>query len=69
MNPDFEKSPLIPAVVQDSRTGEVRMLGYMDREAYEATRETGVVAFSLAVRGARFGKGRNLGKSAPRGGW
>lgn len=61
MSPDFEKSPLIPAVVQDSHTGEVRMLGYMDREAFEATRETGWLHFHSRSRGTLWKKGETSG--------
>ncbi|GAA4449232.1 bifunctional phosphoribosyl-AMP cyclohydrolase/phosphoribosyl-ATP diphosphatase HisIE [Nibrella saemangeumensis] len=44
---DFHKSPdgLIPAVIQDSQTGKVLMLGYMNQEAYEKTKAEGVVTF------------------------
>ncbi len=36
---NFDKSPdgLLPAVIQDTQTGKVLMLGYMNREAYEKT--------------------------------
>jgi phosphoribosyl-AMP cyclohydrolase len=38
MQPDFEKSSgLIPAVAQDADTGQVLMLAWMNREAYEET--------------------------------
>ena len=36
---------LVPAVVQDANTGAVLMLGYMNREALQRTRETGLVTF------------------------
>jgi phosphoribosyl-ATP pyrophosphohydrolase/phosphoribosyl-AMP cyclohydrolase len=52
---------MIPAVVQDSRTGEVRMLGYMDRQAYEATCETGWLHFHSRSRGALWKKGETSG--------
>ena len=35
---DFEKSPLIPAVVQNAETGKVLMLGYVNREGGENER-------------------------------
>ena len=36
---------LIPAIIQDRGTGKVLMIGYMNREAYERTLETGQVTF------------------------
>jgi phosphoribosyl-ATP pyrophosphohydrolase/phosphoribosyl-AMP cyclohydrolase len=58
---DFAKTPLVPAVAQDARTGEVRMLGYMDEEAYEATRETGWLHFHSRSRDALWKKGESSG--------
>jgi phosphoribosyl-ATP pyrophosphohydrolase/phosphoribosyl-AMP cyclohydrolase len=58
---DFAKTPLVPAVAQDARTGEVRMLGYMDEEAYEATRETGWLHFHSRLRDALWKKGESSG--------
>jgi len=58
---DFAKNPLVPAVAQDARTGEVRMLGYMDEEAYEATRETGWLHFHSRSRDALWKKGETSG--------
>lgn len=47
MKPDFEKysDGLIPAIVQDSRTSVVLMLGFMNNEALEKTIESGKVTF------------------------
>lgn len=44
---DFDKDPerLIPAIIQDSSTLQVLMLGYMNREALEETINTKKVAF------------------------
>ena len=44
---DFSKDPsgLVPAVVQDDRTLQVLMLGYMNAEALEKTLSTGLVTF------------------------
>ena len=36
----FEKSDLIPAIVQEAGTGEVLMLAYMNRESLQKTLET-----------------------------
>ena len=35
----------MPAILQDHRTGQVLMLGYMNQEAYEKTRAEGVAWF------------------------
>ncbi|MEN9022571.1 MAG: phosphoribosyl-AMP cyclohydrolase, partial [Verrucomicrobiales bacterium] len=39
--PDFEKMPLIPVIAQDSASGDVLMLAYMNAESYEETLKTG----------------------------
>ena len=43
----FDKSPdgLIPAIIQDSITGKVLMLGYMNVEAYQKTMTDKIVTF------------------------
>ncbi|MFN7972906.1 MAG: phosphoribosyl-AMP cyclohydrolase, partial [Acidobacteriota bacterium] len=61
MNVDFEKTPLVPAVVQDAHTGEVRMLGYMDRAALDATRATGELHLHSRSRGKLWKKGETSG--------
>ncbi len=45
MRPKFDKSPsgLIPAVVQDGRTGRVLSAGFMSKKAYKKTVKSGVV--------------------------
>ncbi len=47
MNLDFQKSPdgLLPAIIQDTLTGKVLMLGYMNAEAFEKTRAEQRVTF------------------------
>lgn len=50
MTPDFSKG-LVPAIAQDSATGEVLMVAYMDAEAYSRTRETGRAWFHSRTRG------------------
>lgn len=46
-NLEFHKSPdgLLPAIIQDSLTGKVLMLGYMNAEALKKTQEEGKVTF------------------------
>ena len=42
---DFEKlGGLVPAIIQDSKTRQVLMLGFMNDQALEMTRETGLSA-------------------------
>ena len=43
---DFEKlGGLVPVVIQDSKTLQVLMLGFMNDQALSMTRETGSVVF------------------------
>ncbi len=52
---------LIPAIVQHSDSGEVRMLGYMDRPALEATIRDRLVTFHSRSRGGPWRKGETSG--------
>ena len=52
---------LIPAIAQDAATGEVRMLGYCNRAALEATLATRVVTFFSRSRGDLWVKGKTSG--------
>ena len=59
---DFEKlGGIIPAIVQDSRTDRVLMLGFMDPEALEKTREEGRVTFFSRTRNRLWTKGEESG--------
>ncbi|MBO6574074.1 MAG: bifunctional phosphoribosyl-AMP cyclohydrolase/phosphoribosyl-ATP diphosphatase HisIE [Rhodothermales bacterium] len=62
MQVDFDKMDgLVPAVVQDVRTGDVLMLGYMNQDALSATRSTGLVTFFSRSRGRLWQKGESSG--------
>ena len=62
MKLDWDKMDgLIPAIVQHADTGEVRMLGYMNREAFEATQASGKVTFWSRARGELWEKGATSG--------
>jgi len=62
MDLDFAKvDGRIPAIVQDARTGEVLMLGFMNEQAYEATRTSGAVTFFSRSRGKLWRKGEQSG--------
>ena len=54
---------MLPAIVQDAASGEVRMLGYMNREALEATIASGLVTFFSRSRGTLWRKGDTSGNS------
>lgn len=54
---------MIPAIVQDSASGEVRMLGYMNRDALEATIATGFVTFFSRSRNKLWRKGETSGNT------
>jgi phosphoribosyl-ATP pyrophosphohydrolase/phosphoribosyl-AMP cyclohydrolase len=61
---DWEKQGgLLPAVVQDANTGRVLMLGYMNREALEATLETGHVTFWSRTKARLWTKGETSGNA------
>ena len=62
MDIDFEKSGgLVPAIIQDSATRQVLMLGYMNREAYEKTLSTRRVTFWSRSRNCLWTKGETSG--------
>lgn len=52
---------LLPTIAQDAATGEVRMLGYCNRDALEATLATRVVTFFSRSRGTLWVKGETSG--------
>ncbi len=63
MELDFEKEDgLIPAIVQDAKNNDVLMLGFMNREAYAKTRETGFVTFYSRSRQKLWTKGESSGQ-------
>jgi phosphoribosyl-ATP pyrophosphohydrolase/phosphoribosyl-AMP cyclohydrolase len=59
---DFNKSGgLVPVIIQDSRSGVVLMLGYMNREAYEKTLREKRVTFFSRSRQKLWTKGETSG--------
>jgi len=59
---DFGKSGgLVPAIVQDERTGEVLMLGFMNEPSFQETRRTGQVVFFSRSRNKLWKKGESSG--------
>ena len=62
MELDFEKmNGLIPAIIQDNYTQKVLMLGFMNKEAYEKTVETGKVTFFSRTKNRLWTKGEQSG--------
>jgi len=62
MDIDFKKgNGLVPAIVQDDRTQNVLMLGYMNEEAYIKTKESGKVTFYSRSRKELWTKGETSG--------
>ncbi len=62
ITPDFEKqNGLIPVITQDWKTGEVLMLAYMNKEAFEKTLETGKVHYWSRSRKKLWLKGEQSG--------
>lgn len=58
----FEKSGgLVPAIIQDARTGQVLMLGFMNAEALAETRRTGEAVFFSRSRKRLWKKGETSG--------
>jgi phosphoribosyl-AMP cyclohydrolase len=59
---DFDKMQgLAPAIVQDAASGDVLMLGFMNREACERTLITGYVTFFSRTRNQLWTKGDTSG--------
>jgi phosphoribosyl-AMP cyclohydrolase len=59
---DFDKlGGLLPAVVQDAATGEVLMVAFMNREAWDLTLATGEAHYFSRSRNAIWHKGGTSG--------
>jgi phosphoribosyl-AMP cyclohydrolase len=62
MEIDFDKMQgLAPAVIQDETTGELLMVGFMNREALEMTLRTGFATFYSRTRQTLWTKGETSG--------
>jgi len=63
MNIDFKKYPdgLVPAIIQDSQTGKVLMLGFMNEAAVEQTITTKKVTFYSRSKQRLWTKGEESG--------
>jgi phosphoribosyl-AMP cyclohydrolase len=61
LTPKFDASGLIPAIAQDSKTGDVLMVAYMNREALDLTIKTGKATYYSRSRGKLWTKGEQSG--------
>lgn len=62
MKIDFNKdNGLVPVIIQDSRTQQVLMLGYMNEEAFEKTEKEGIVTFFSRSKNRLWTKGEESG--------
>ena len=59
--PDFDKLELIPAIAQDAASGDVLMMAWMNREAYDETLRTGRVCYYSRSRKKLWRKGEESG--------
>jgi phosphoribosyl-AMP cyclohydrolase len=59
---DFDKlGGMVPVIAQDDATGDVLMLAYMNREAFEETLRTGRVCYFSRSRNRLWRKGEESG--------
>src|ERR1700758_5306772 len=62
MTIDFDKAGgLVPAIAQDADSGQVLMMAWMNREAYEETLRTGRAVYFSRSRGKLWRKGEESG--------
>ena len=59
--PAFETHELIPTIIQDADNGQVLMVAYMNREAFEKTLSTGHAHFYSRSRKKLWKKGEESG--------
>ncbi|WP_423142421.1 phosphoribosyl-AMP cyclohydrolase [Parablastomonas sp. CN1-191] len=59
--PRYDQAGLMTAVVIDAGTRDVLMVAFMDQEALEATRRTGLAHFHSRSRGRLWQKGETSG--------
>ena len=59
--PKFDQNGLITAVAQDAQTGQVLMVGYMNRQALDLTIQTGYATYFSRSRQKLWKKGQKSG--------
>ena len=59
---DFAKlNGLVPAVIQDWKTGEVLMVGFLNAESWDKTQKEGVVTYFSRTKNVLWRKGETSG--------
>ena len=62
MRPDFKKCDgLLPVIAQDDASGDVLMMAYMNKEAYDETLKTGRAVYYSRSRNKLWRKGEESG--------
>lgn len=62
MELNFKKNNgLVPAIIQDFQTGEILMLGFMNEEAFQKTKESNLMHFYSRTRKKLWLKGEESG--------
>jgi len=60
-NLKFDSAGLIPAIIQDAKTGEVLMMAWMNKDSLDKTIQTGKTHFFSRSRGKLWLKGESSG--------
>jgi phosphoribosyl-AMP cyclohydrolase len=63
ISPKFDTGGLTPAIIQDDRSGQVLMMAWMNRQAFDLTLSTGQVHFWSRSRQALWRKGETSGNT------
>jgi phosphoribosyl-ATP pyrophosphohydrolase/phosphoribosyl-AMP cyclohydrolase len=63
MDPKFNEQGLVPAIAQDSRTGEILMMAWMNAEAWQKTLDTRDAYFWSRERKTLWRKGETSGNT------
>ncbi|MBT2619610.1 bifunctional phosphoribosyl-AMP cyclohydrolase/phosphoribosyl-ATP diphosphatase HisIE [Chryseobacterium sp. ISL-6] len=58
---DFNKNSLVPVIIQDNKTLQVLMLGYMNEEAFNKTKKERIVTFFSRSKNRLWTKGEESG--------
>jgi phosphoribosyl-ATP pyrophosphohydrolase/phosphoribosyl-AMP cyclohydrolase len=61
MKPNFDKQALVPAIVQDEKSGQILMQGYMNEEAFNATLKGDKICFFSRSKNRLWIKGETSG--------
>lgn len=61
MEPDFDKTPLLPVIAQCAESKVVLMLAYMNKEAWQKTLESGEAHYYSRSRKRLWHKGESSG--------